>query len=77
MLDSPVLSIWRISTDLELVNRETTSGTELHVVLDGRATDSWAQLVDWARGELCSLGDTGIATSLLLAGLFHRVSHNP
>jgi len=57
------------SCSLELGERETTSSTKLHVVLDGWASDSWSQLVDWARSELCGLRSTSIAARDLLAGL--------
>ena len=62
----------QIPTHLELSKRETTSGAQLHVVLDGRATNSWSELVDWTRSDLCGLCNTSIATSLLLARLFQH-----
>lgn len=57
------------ATYLELSEGETTTSTNAAVVLDGGAADDRSQLVDGARGDLGSLGLTGISARLLLAGL--------
>jgi hypothetical protein len=37
--------------------------------LDGRASHNGAEEVDGTRSDLCSLGDTGVTSGLLLARL--------
>lgn len=54
---------------LELSKRETTAGTDLAVVLEGRASHDRAQLVDRARSDGSSLGLTGSTARSLLASL--------
>lgn len=54
---------------LQLVQRETTTGTNTAVVLDGWAADDWAQAVDWARGDFGSFGKASISASELAARL--------
>lgn len=57
---------------LQLNERETAAGPDAAVVLDGRASHNGAEEVDGARGDLRSLGDTGVAAGGLLARLFER-----
>lgn len=59
---------------LQLSKGEATASTHAAVVLDGRAADDGPQLVDGAGSDLSSLGLASIATALLLAGLWFRVS---
>ena len=64
---------------LELVKGETTTSTELGVVLDGGATDGGAdQAIDGARGDTGGLLDTRdtsglLATRLVQPGLDTRL----
>jgi len=60
------------SAHLELGEREATASADAAVVLDGRAADDGAELVDGARGDGGGLGLTSLATAKLAAGLFHR-----
>lgn len=55
---------------LQLSEGETTASTNTAVVLDGRAPDNGTQLVDGARSNGGGLGDTGLTTAVLAAGLF-------
>jgi hypothetical protein len=59
----------RGSIYLQLGEGETTAGTDTAVVLDGRAPDNGTQLVDGARSNGSGLGDTGLTTAVLAAGL--------
>jgi hypothetical protein len=54
---------------LQLSEGETTASTNTAVVLDGRAPDNGTQLVDGARSNGGGLGDTGLTTAVLAAGL--------
>lgn len=54
---------------LELSEGETTASTDLAVVLDGRASDDRAKLVDGAGGSGGSLGLTSDSAGSLLASL--------
>jgi hypothetical protein len=64
---------------LELLKGETTTSTELGVVLDGRATNGGAdQAIDGARGDTGGLLDTRdtsglLATRLIQPGLDTRL----
>jgi hypothetical protein len=64
-------AIGRSKCTLQLNERETTAGTDTAVVLDGRAADDGPKLVDGPGGYLRSLGNTSIASGLLLARLLH------
>lgn len=80
--------MWEDGCTLQLNERETTAGPDAAVVcsmsavrsstemfphtLDGRASDNGAEEVDGARSDLCSLGNTSVASGLLLARLFER-----
>lgn len=57
---------------LQLNERETTTGAHAAVVLDGRASDNRAELVDWARSQLGGLVLAGIASAGLTTGLFEE-----
>lgn len=57
---------------LQLSEGETTASTNTAVVLDGRAPDNGTQLVDGARSNGGGLGDTGLTTAVLAAGLKSR-----
>ena len=57
---------------LQLSEGETTASTNTAVVLDGRAPDNGTQLVDGARSNGGGLGDTGLTTAVLAAGLFEE-----
>lgn len=59
----------RGSIYLQLSEGETTAGTDTAVVLDGRAPDNGTQLVDGARSNGSGLGDTGLTSAVLAAGL--------
>ena len=61
---------------LQLLEGETTSSTNAAVVLDGWATDDWSQLVNWARGDSCGLGETSIAASELATWLLCELEPN-
>jgi hypothetical protein len=54
---------------LELSQAETTAGADAAVVLEGRAADNGAELVDGAGSDGGSLSSASVAASLLLAGL--------
>ena len=54
---------------LQLSERETTTSANAAVVLDGRVADDRPQLVDWARCELRSLLNAGIASAGLATWL--------
>lgn len=54
---------------LELGEGETTAGTNATVVLDGRAADDGAELVDGLRSDTGGLLLARVATAGLLAGL--------
>lgn len=54
---------------LELGEGETTAGTNAAVVLDGRAADDGAELVDGLGGDTGGLLLARVATAGLLAGL--------
>jgi hypothetical protein len=57
------------SRTLQLSEGETTAGPDAAVVLDGRASHNGAEEVDGAGGNLRGLGNTGVASGLLLARL--------
>lgn len=57
------------TTNLQLLEGETTSGTDAAVVLDGWTADNWSQLIHWARGNSGGLGETSIAASQLATWL--------
>jgi hypothetical protein len=59
----------RISIYLELSEGETTTGTDTAVVLDGRASDNGTQLVNRTGSNSSRLGDAGLTTTVLPAGL--------
>lgn len=56
-------------THLELSQAETTAGADAAVVLEGRAADNGAELVDGAGSDGSGLSSASVAASLLLAGL--------
>lgn len=58
-----------MSIYLQLGESETTAGTDTAVVLDGRAPHNGTQLVDRTRSNGGGLGDTGLTTTVLPAGL--------
>lgn len=60
---------YKETTHLQLSQGEATTGTDLAVVLDGRAADNRAQAVDGPRGDGGGLGLAGDAAAVLLAGL--------
>jgi hypothetical protein len=55
---------------LQLSQGETTAGTNAAVVLDGRASDNGAELVDGSGSQGSSLSGAHIATADLLGSLF-------
>jgi hypothetical protein len=60
----------KTTTYLELLKSESTTSTELGVVLDGRATYGRAEkAIDGSRGDASSLLDTCDSSRLLAAGL--------
>lgn len=60
---------YRIFSYLQLSERETTTGANAAVVLEGRAAHHRPQTVDWAWCELGGLLVAGIASALLATGL--------
>jgi len=58
-----------MNTHLQLSKGETTAGADTAVVLESRATDNGAELVDGAGSDGGSLSSASVAASLLLAGL--------
>ena len=54
---------------LQLSEGETTAGPDAAVVLDGGASHNGAEEVDGTGGNLCGLGNAGVASGLLLARL--------
>jgi hypothetical protein len=59
----------REDTYLKLSQAETTAGADAAVVLEGRAADNGAELVDGAGSDGGSLSSASVAASLLLACL--------
>lgn len=57
---------------LELGQGETPAGAHLAVILDGRASDNGAQLVDGSRSQSGRLSLTGNTTRSLLSGLLDQ-----
>lgn len=58
----------------QLNERETTAGPDAAVVLDGRASHNGAEEVDGARSNLRGLGNTSVASGLLLARLLRSLT---
>lgn len=57
---------------LELSEGETAAGSDLTVVLDGRASDNRAKLVDGTGSNSSSLGLTGSTAGSLLTSLLKK-----
>lgn len=55
---------------LQLSNGEATTSANAAVVLDGRASHNRAQLVNWTGSNSSGLGETGLTTAVLAAGLY-------
>ena len=64
----------RVLRTLQLNERETTAGPDAAVVLDGRASHNGAEEVDGARSNLRGLGNTSVASGLLLARLYRALT---
>lgn len=62
-------------TNLELLEGETTTSTNLAVVLDGRAADDRAESLNRARGNSSSLGNASLAAAELTTGLVEVGAH--
>lgn len=55
---------------LQLSKGEATTSANAAVVLDGRASHNRAQLVNWTGSNSSGLGETGLTTAVLTAGLY-------